>query len=303
MNLERWQELTSQSFAPLTIWAEDPATFEAVLREVIVDQVHLYDMQTSAHRVTREAHLIDESSPSFCKLSLQLRGTCSLEQDGRSCLLEPGDLALYVTQRPYSLTYEEDQASLVVIFPQSMIQMSADQVELITATRISRNSGLGRVAVPLFEQLAQNLEELTGPHAMALVKSALDIVVAVLSAEIRAGDAGGPQQVFHRAASYIDENLDDFDLTPGKVADALFISLRQLHTRFSERELTVAAFIKSRRLQAIRQDLSNPLLAHESVQAISSRYGWNDAAYVSKVFKAEFGESPSAYRKRVLEGV
>ena len=104
---------------------------------------------------------------------------------------------------------------------------------------------------------------LSGPHALSLVKSALDILVTVLSAETReiAQDTGG-NIIFHRAVSYIDAHLGEEKLTPTVIADALFVSLRQLHTRFSERNLTVSSFVRARRLTAIRQDLANPLLVH-----------------------------------------
>lgn len=301
LNIDRWREAVSQSFAALEITPAAGCKFAGEITETILDDVHLYQMATTAHTVTRNEDLIRATDEPFCKLSLQIEGGSTLVQDGRSCTLEPGDLALYVTQRPYTLSYPRHQRSMVVIFPQRLLQMSADQVEVITAVPISRNSGLGRVAVPLFEQLAQNMEVLSGPHAMSLVKSSLDILMTVLSAETRESEAtDGKTRVFHQAVAHIDSHLGDEKLSPQTVADALYISLRQLHTRFSERNLTVSAFIRERRLQAIKNDLGNPLLAHESVHTISARYGLYDAPYVSKAFKAKYGESPARYRERVL---
>lgn len=301
LTLGQWRDAVSQSFSPLEITAPDEDAFRGMITETILDDVHLYQMETDSHTVNRPLELIDAVEEPFCKLSLQIEGVSTLSQDGRECVLQPGDLALYVTQRPYVLSYPGHQRSMVAIFPQRLLQMSADQVELITAVPVSRNAGLGRVAVPLFEQLAQNMDVLSGPHAMNLIKSALDILVTVLSAETRESPAGnGRAQVFHQAVSYIDSHLGDADLSPQNVADALYISLRQLHTRFSERGLTVAAFIRERRLQAIKNDLANPLLAHESVHIVSTRYGLFDAPYVSKAFKTRYGESPSAYRDRIL---
>lgn len=301
MKIDEWEQATSKSFSPLQIQAPSRQNFWAELHEVNLADVHLYDMSTAPHKVVRPQELIDPTATAFCKLSLQIRGNCVLEQDGRRCTLSAGDLGLYVTQRPYTLNYDSDQHSMVMIFPQDMIQMSPDQVALITATPVSRNQGLGRVAVPLFEQLAQNVEVLSGPHAISLVRSSLDILVTVLSAQMRESAKDDSHTLlFHQAVSYIDAHLSNPELSPTLVANALFISLRQLHTRFSEHGLTLSAFIKQRRLKAIRQDLANPILSHESIGTISARYGLVDAAYISKAFKAEFGEPPAVYRKRVL---
>lgn len=303
LTMPEWRRLISRSFAPLRLSSEDERSFRAELREVALEEVHLFDMSTDAHRVVRSPDLIDPAARAYCKLSLQLSGSARLVQDGRTCDLAAGDLALYVTQRPYELSYEEAQRSLVVIFPQSMVHLSPDQISLITATPVSGASGLGKVAVPLFEQLARNMDVLSGPHAMSLVRSALDMLVTVLSAESReSGRDTAESPLLQQAIALIDERLGDPELGPHDIAEHLFVSLRQLHSRFAANGLTVASYIRTRRLQAIRQDLANPLLAHEAVHTISTRYGLVDASHVSKAFKTEFGESPSAYRARILEG-
>lgn len=301
MTMPQWRTAITHAIGRLHLTAPDEAGFRAQLRAANLEDVHLFDMHTDAHTVVRDEELAAATTGAHCKLSLQISGAASLSQDGRSCVLEPGDLALYVTQRPYELSYPGTQHSLVVLFPQSFVHMSPEQIEQVTATRISREDGLGRVAVPLFEQLAANIDLLEGAHAMSLVRSALDMLVTVLSAEAHAAGRDRPDNILlQQAMAYIDDNLHDPELTPSKVAGALYVSVRQLHSRFSHSDQTVSAYIRARRLEAIRQDLGNPLLEHEPVQSIGARYGLFDPSYVSKALKAEFGESPSAYRARVL---
>lgn len=296
LDLTDWRELISRSFAPLRITSADP-DFRASLTEVSLDEIHLFDMTTGAHRVERSPDLIDPQAPQFCKLSLQMSGTAQLHQDGRTCRLHPGDLALYVTQRPYTLDFPGRQHSLVVHFPQRAVNIDPELIREITATGISRRAGLGKVAVPLFEQLARNLDVLSGPHALSLVHSALDMLVTVLSSSRHQGEG---DSLFRRAVQHIDENLADPQLSPQRIADHLYVSLRQLHARFAAQGVTVAAYIRSRRLLSIRQQLADPLLARDPVLSIGGRCGMPDASHLSKAFKAEFGESPSAYRARVL---
>src|SRR5699024_11659728 len=74
----------------------------------------------------------------------------------------------------------------------------------------------------------------------------------------------------------------------------------QLHMRFSAHKTTVGAYIRTRRLERIRADLANPLHKGDSIATISARYGLHDPSQVSRAFKAEFRESPSAFRTRVL---
>lgn len=301
VDIEQWRRLSRQSFGPLLLHPEDAASFRASVREATLEDVHLFDLWSGPLTVVKTPELVEPSSSAFCKLSLQTEGHCTLTQDGRRSDLGAGDLALYVTHRPYELRYPSEQRSMIMTFPRSALHLSDEQLSLVTATRLSRSHGLGRVAVPLFEQLAANLDILAGAHALCLVHSALDILVTVLSAEARANGRGSSENlVFHRATAHIDDNLSDPDLSPQTVATAVHVSLRQVQARFAEHGLTIAAFIRSRRLEAIRRDLTNPVLAHESVHTISARYGLFNASHVSKSFRAEFGESPSGHRQRVL---
>lgn len=303
LSLPEWRAAVVSPFGPLHVSAADAAAFRADLRVVTVGEVSLFDMKTPAHTVERLAATIPRDGAPYCKLSLQLEGESILSQDGRQCALRPGDLALYVTQRPYQLAYPGPQHTLVVHFPQSFVHLTPDKISQVTATRISGDEGLGRVMIPLFEQLAMNFDVLNGPHASSLLRSALDMLVTVLSAELTNSDeSSAANLLFHQAIAYIDANLDDMELGPRSVAEALFVSVRHLHSQFSASGLTVSAYIRGRRLELIRRDLADPLMADDSIQTIGARHGLPDASHVSRVFRSEFGESPSTYRARALVG-
>lgn len=292
-DIASWRAASSDSFGQLDVDTEDPASFHATLRSTQVGDISLFDMRTSPHTVNR--HKIAPNETPFCKLSLQITGSSTMSQDGRTCELNPGDLALYVTQRPYTLHYPEDQNTLIVHFPQSILDISPAQIQHLTANPISRTHGLGAVAVPLFEQLAKNLDLLHGPHATALVRSALTMLVSVLASDLAEEPAPGTL-LFNQATAYIEKNLGDADLGPSTIAQALFVSVRHLHAKFSEQGLSVGSYIKTRRLEHIRRELVDPRHSEESISHISARYGLHDPSHLSRIFKAEYRQSPSAYR-------
>lgn len=303
LTLSEWREAVASPFGSLEVNTEDPDGFRADLGVVTVGEVSLFDMTTPAHTVDRLITAIPTDVVPYCKLSLQMEGESTLAQDGRHCVLRPGDLALYVTQRPYRLSYPGAQRSLVVYFPESFVQMTPDQIGQVTAVPIARNEGLGRVAVPLFEQIALNFEVLTGPYAGSLLRSALDMLVTVLSSELSQADGAlANNLLFQQAVAYVDTHLDNPELSPRMIAEALFVSVRHLHAQFSSGGLTVSSYIRGRRLELIRRDLADPLHVSESIQSIGTRYGLADSSQVSRLFRAEFGESPSGYRSRMMLG-
>lgn len=302
-DMVQWRREVREHFANIRISSPDEGLFRAGQRHVQLGEVELFDMSTDAHTVEQPETMgnLQIHQRQLCKISLQFDGVTKLTQDGRTAVLRPGDMALYVTQRPYTLHYDNPQRSLVIQFPQEYLHLVADQVSQVTATPVSRAEGLGQFAVPLFEQLADNLHLLEGPHALSLVRSALEMVVTVLlEASKDQGRDAQENPLFQQAVAYIDDHLADPDLGPAQIAEHFYVSLRQVHARFAEHGVTAGSYIRDQRVQKIRDALADPARQAETVQAISSRYGLTDASYVSKLFKQTFGETPSGYRRRIF---
>ena len=296
-----WAQNAQASFPNIELSTPDRQAFRAGQHHVSLGGVELFDMYTGPHTVTQSKVVPIAEHEALCKLSLQFSGTTVLTQDGRECLLQPGDLALYVAHRPYTLDYAQDQRSLIIQFPQELLHLVQNQISQVTAVPISDESGLGKVAVPLFKQLALNLHILQGPHALQLVRSALEMLVTVLFAAARNhDDLQEDNPLFQQAVAFIDDHLHDPQLGPQMIADHFYVSLRQLHGKFSEEHQTVSAYIRNERVRRIRDDLANPAYRDETVQSISSRYGLTDASHVSKLFKQTYGETPSGYRNSIF---
>jgi transcriptional regulator GlxA family with amidase domain len=63
----------------------------------------------------------------------------------------------------------------------------------------------------------------------------------------------------------------------------------------------VTDYIRHLRLEAVRRDLRDPLQANRSVAAVAARWCFVDAAHFSRVFRAEYGYSPSEIRDRTVD--
>lgn len=95
---------------------------------------------------------------------------------------------------------------------------------------------------------------------------------------------------------FIDDNLGSPALTPTTIAEAHYISLRHLHTLFSEVDSTVSTWIRERRLERCSEDLLDPLKRDVKIAAVAAHWGFPDAAHFSRLFKRRFGQSPSELR-------
>ena len=297
-NISEFRAAVSESFVPLQVSTAGPDHFRGIIRGASVDEVHVNEVRATSHVVERTPELIARSDRSYFKLSLMLAGTGLLIQDDREAVLQAGDLAVYDTDRPYSLVFDDDFRTMVVMFPKHLISLPSDMIGQLTAVRISGQGGLGGMVVPYLTQLAGNLNQLAGTTGARLAHSALDLVTTVFTRELGLdGVSADPHRALvQRIRSYIDRNLASTDLGPATIASAHFISTRHLHGLFQEQGVTVSTWIRTRRLEQCRRDLLDPMLADRPVAAIAARWGFVDAAHFSRAFKSAFGISPSEYR-------
>lgn len=297
-NISEFRAAVSESFVPLQVSTAGPDHFRGIIRGASVDEVHVNEVRATSHVVERTPELIARSDRSYFKLSLMLAGTGMLIQDDREAVLQAGDLAVYDTDRPYSLVFDDDFRTMVVMFPKHLISLPSDMIGQLTAVRISGQGGLGGMVVPYLTQLAGNLDQLAGTTGARLAHSALDLVTTVFTRELGLDEVSADphRALVQRIRSYIDRNLASTDLGPATIASAHFISTRHLHGLFQEQGVTVSTWIRTRRLEQCRRDLLDPMLADRPVAAIAARWGFVDAAHFSRAFKTAFGISPSEYR-------
>ncbi|WP_091231232.1 helix-turn-helix domain-containing protein [Microbacterium sp. 3J1] len=297
-NISDFRAAVSESFVPLQVSTAGPDHFRGVIRGASVDEVHVTEVRATSHVVERTPELIARGDRSYFKLSLMLAGTGMLIQDDREAVLQAGDLAVYDTDRPYSLVFDDDFRTMVVMFPKHLISLPSDMVGQLTAVRISGQGGLGGMVVPYLTQLAGNLDQLAGTTGARLAHSALDLVTTVFTRELGLDEVSADphRALVQRIRSYIDRNLASTDLGPATIASAHFISTRHLHGLFQEQGVTVSTWIRTRRLEQCRRDLLDPMLADRPVAAVAARWGFVDAAHFSRAFKSAFGISPSEYR-------
>ena len=104
-----------------------------------------------------------------------------------------------------------------------------------------------------------------------------------------------------RVRHYILENLDGVDLSPRAIAAANGVSVRQLHRVFSATGTTVSHWVRKVRLAQCAADLRTNGALSEGITGVAFRWGFNDSAHFSKAFRAEFGQSPRAYRAQHVQ--
>lgn len=302
LDFSGFRTAVSESFVPLQVTSDRPDPFFGRIRSAEADEIHVSEVSASKHVVERTPELIARADRNYFKLSLQLSGTGLLIQEGREAVLRPGDLAVYDTHRPYTLVFDDDFRTMVVMFPKHLIGLPPELVSQLTAVRFDGATGVGGIVVPFLGQLVANLDQLSGATGARLAHSALDLTTTLFADQLgTAAELADPHHaLMQRIRDYIEANLPSAELGPTRIAAEHYISTRHLQGLFQEQGTTVSAWIRSRRLERCRRELMDPLSATRSVASIATRWGFVDAAHFSRVFKATYGESPSEARAGAL---
>lgn len=263
--------------------------------------LQLSRVTASAQQVRRTPRQIARSSEDFFLVSIQTQGEGEVYQDGRCARLAPGDFALYDSTRPYDLVFGADFQQIVLMLPGPALRAELRATERLTAHAVSGRRGAGHLMIEMIRTLAQDMATLEPASAAAVAHSVTQILVAGL----RTLPAAQPAPVssltaLHRAQirAYVQQHLADPALDVARIAAALRLSPSSVHRVFAGEPCSVSEWIWSQRLERLARDLADPALRRRSVSDLAFALGFNDAAHVSRAFKARFGCSPRDHRTR-----
>lgn len=97
-----------------------------------------------------------------------------------------------------------------------------------------------------------------------------------------------------KTVRYIDEHIDDENLSPEALAEYLQVSVRNLYRKFKELDLAAPNdFIKGQRMNMASKLL---LTTSDTVQEIMYRTGFSNRSHFYKEFGRRFGMTPGEYR-------
>ena len=246
----------------------------------------------------RTQRLIRQSDPDLCKIDLQLHGRTVVEQNDRQAVLGSGAFGFVDLSRPCQLAGGLDGVA-AVMFPRSLLPFRhRDTGQLAGVTFHPQDAAL---VTALVAQVVGRLDKYTVPAGARIGAAIFDLIAAALSVRLDRPEALSAgtrlRALTWRVKTYIEDRLGDPELSPGRIAAAHHISLRYLYRIFEAQQTTVGSWIRTRRLEHCRRDLSDPALARRPVSAIGVRWGFVDATHFARSFKREFGVTPSEYRR------
>lgn len=291
-----WNRVIAETYFPLQLTFRDASAFEGRLEQRTLGDLDLSRLRTEGMQYERHPRHIAGASEEQYLITIPRIAPVEFSQLGRDVRCDPGGFLIERGDEPYRFSYGSTNDLCVLKVSKSLLSDRLRNPDRFCAQVFNGREGLGHLFTTMARQVQaqppgnDRTDSVLGRHLIELLSLSID----------RAAESEGGVQSSVRAAhlrraeDIIARNLSNSELSPDMVAEACGISKRYLHEVFADGNATVSQYIREQRLLAARDLLQMPNPG--SMSDIAYRFGFSDQAQFSRLFKAMFGQTPSAFR-------
>jgi AraC-like DNA-binding protein len=301
-----WADALYDLYYPLDVELVRPIFDSGRLAIHDVGAVRFGQIDSDPFMVHRRGNHIGRLGGDFYLIPVPFELPLQLYQSGREAEVAPGDLAVVGTNQSYTYEQRTRNKVLTLRIPGQMVRDRMPNIDDNTA----RTYAACQPAVAIFIEFANSLARHSAGLSEAQANTAAYTLIDLLALSILEPEKGATSyersvRIAHRqrALKLIDEQLGDPALRPGSVAGQLGLSERYLQMIFAERNETLSSVIRCRRIAEAKRLLSGLGAQSRGIASIAYQVGFSDPAHFSRVFSAETGVSPKAFREGALAPV
>ena len=207
--------------------------------------------------------------------------------------LSPGEIRVFDFSRPYRAIVT-DAEIMAVIMPHAAV--GYDPARHPGQFNFTLESAWGRVLEESTRLLFGRLPEACEPEAERLAENYCALVRGIIHIDRLSGTVFSETR--HAAMRrFVDRNLDNPDLKASDVCLAFNMSRASVYREFGMFG-GIARYITRRRMEEAMRDLARACSSCSSrglIKRVSARWGFHDPSHFNRLFRTEFGFSPSEF--------
>lgn len=278
----------------------DPRDIRVHARIADLGPLSICSVDSNATTVERTPRLASDPIDRYLFVGLQRAGTSMVVQGDREAVLQPGDLAVYDTRRPYTLLNGDGIHQHYFRVPIDVLALPGRALEEVTAVRLDGRRPLARATAGYLGHLADTIGDITASEAAQAAAPTIGLVRALLTAQLMGSELSRhhlDDSLQTRVLDYIRVNLADPDLSARRIAVAHHISVRHLYRLMGKSGIVLGDWIRERRLEQCRDALADPT-NRATLTEVAARWGFCDPTQFGRAFKRAYGMTPREWRQR-----
>lgn len=249
--------------------------------------------EITAQRWQRDAGMLRSHNPDSLNVAITVSGEAHGLAGETSFRTGPGSVHLGDLAQT---SLHDSTASRTILLSVPRPVAAARGLDVRRLHGVVLNSAAAAMLGPHLLAIRHALPEMTQTEVPLAERTVLDLLCLAITTS---GRAERPVTIAARTAALaarreIEALLDSPGLTIANLCRRLSLSRTSLYRLF-EKEGGVQAYVRERRLEAVRRALADPANP-EPIFALAERYGFADAAHLSRLFRTRYGLSPRDYR-------
>jgi AraC-like DNA-binding protein len=293
---EAWEDALSVNYRTWQVPERVDQSFSAQLRHRDLAGLRVVECICDPCHGRRLKHHVANDDAAYIGVQITKSGREYFRSGDDTVAVGSGDLVIWTSDRPTDFTVTEKLHKVSLILPWSEVQDRLPKVSSFRGTVLDSRAGIGAVLYSHIDALASQLDVLGLSDASAVRRATYELLAAAMAYRIDSDPQPLSRQYLKRIQDFILDRLQDIELSPTTISQAHGISPRYLHMLFAQTGQSVSAYIRHQRLERCREALASAMYKDRSVAEIAYQWGFNDPAHFSRVFKNQFGHSPSEHR-------
>lgn len=265
-----------------------------------VGPVTLATVRTNAMSVERTNLHIGDGFDASVYLGLQIQGSSTVIQHGRQATLRPGDLIVYDSTEPYTIVDTFGIWQHFFKIPMERLALPLETLRKSSATNLAPGHPISNMAAHHFARLAADPRDFEGLTTSAVGQPSIDLLRVAIATHCD-GEGSLHREILDdslptRIMEFIRSNLANPDLGAALIAAEHHISIRYLYKILAAEGVSLAEWVRTRRLEECKAELSSSGPAFGTIETVARRWGFTDMSSFSRSFRTAYGMTPRDWR-------
>jgi AraC-like DNA-binding protein len=301
--LSYWREVATRGFVEHECAPASAQSFEGVVQLSSLPGLALSAYDVDAALVTRSQRAAARTDTDDVLFGMVRSGSVIFSQDGREGTARRGDMYLVDPLRAFDLNIIERTSSVVVKIPRAKLEARIGNLAPVTARVLAPTTSVGALVGGFISMLPTHAEGLDEMAGLKIADQTLDLAAMALAT---ATDGKRPAMssprtlAMLRLKATVERLLIEPGLKPERIAIESGISVRYANALLFEEGTSLERYVQGRRLERCRQALDDINQSHRTIGEIAYNWGFSDLSHFGRRFKAQFGVTPTEYRRQAI---
>lgn len=290
------RDTTVDTFSGVLSILPGPGFRSRMIRKEFGDCKLFWTKCESPHRALQQ-----NDNSDYCFVNIPLVGPPVTLRGSNEFTVARGGMAFCLAEKGFEIDFPWRTESLFIAVPHERLS----SVILDLQNHLVERQNYHPALVDLLTKFCRNMLEVDDLECSHTEERLALALINQLAAAVCHGDredASQPtwsqQATLQRIKAYILGNLDDPDLCPTSVAEAMGFGTSYLHKLFRSDRYRLMEFVKIQRLERCRNEIAADR-SGKSLSQIAFAWGFNDASHFTRCFHRRFEKSPQQYRNEI----